>query len=122
MKFIVGVDEAGRGALAGPVAVGVALVSHDFDFARIPGVKDSKQLSPKERERLYALARELQKEKALDFTVAMVGAETIDRIGITRAVAVATGRALPRLAHVPHAVEVRLDGLLSAPRAYPYQQ
>ena len=50
MRFLVGVDEAGRGALAGPVAVGVAMVSRDFDFARIPGVKDSKLLSARQRE------------------------------------------------------------------------
>ena len=51
MKFLIGVDEAGRGALAGPGAVGVAMVPSGFDFAMVPGVKDSKQLSPRARER-----------------------------------------------------------------------
>ncbi len=119
MQFLIGVDEAGRGALAGPVAVGVALVRHDFDFVCIPGVKDSKQLSAKERERIYALARGLQKEGIIDFKVAMVGAKMIDRVGITRATALAVARALASLEksarYVPTNVAVRLDGLLSAP-------
>ncbi len=128
MRFLIGVDEAGRGPLAGPVAVGVALVSSDFDFGRIPGVKDSKQLSEKERERIYALARELQKEKVLDFKVAMVGAGMIDRIGISRATALAVARALARLScssycnFLPHDSDVRLDGLLHAPPEYTNQQ
>jgi ribonuclease HII len=122
MKFLIGVDEAGRGALAGPVAVGVTLVSSNFDFTCIPGVKDSKQLSPRERERIYALARELQREKILNFKVAMVGAVTIDRIGITQAVSLAIARALVRLACPPDEAEVRLDGLLSAPFVYTKQQ
>ena len=126
METVIGVDEVGRGALAGPVGVGVVRVSRGFDFARIPGVRDSKQLSLKERERIYALARQLQKESALDFKVAMVGAGVIDRIGITRATALAVARALSYLSHscefLPNSVEVRLDGLLSAPLIYTHQQ
>src|SRR3989344_4052045 len=122
MRFLVGVDEAGRGALAGPVAVGVAMVPSGFDFTLVPGVKDSKQLSPKERERIYALARRLQKEKLLDFKVAMVGAGVIDRIGITRATAKAVARGVFRLSCTPDEAEVRLDGLLHAPTAYTFQE
>ena len=122
MQFFVGVDEAGRGALAGPVGVGVVLTPHDFDFARIPEVRDSKQLSAKARERVYALARQLKKEKVLDFKVAMVEAKVIDKIGITRVTALAVARALARLEHSPLEVEVRLDGLLHAPMEYTHQQ
>jgi ribonuclease HII len=122
MQFLIGVDEAGRGALAGPVAVGVAMVPIDFDFGMVPRVKDSKMLTPLARERIYALARNLQKEKLLDFKVAMVGAGMIDRIGITRAVALATARALSRLSCDPAHAEVRLDGLLSAPVHFIHQQ
>lgn len=122
MKFLIGVDEAGRGALAGPVAVGVVLVSSGFDFGRIPGVKDSKQLSARQRERIYALTRGLKKEGKLNFKVAMVGAEMIDRVGITRATALAARRALSRLSCDPACTEVRLDGLLHAPTAYVCQQ
>jgi ribonuclease HII len=104
------------------VAVGAALVPSDFDFRRIPGVRDSKQLSPKGRERIYALTRELQKKEVLDFKVAMVGAGMIDKIGIARATALAVARALARLESLPSNVEVRLDGLLFAPLVYKRQQ
>ncbi|MEK7639457.1 MAG: ribonuclease HII, partial [Patescibacteria group bacterium] len=46
MKYLVGVDEAGRGPLAGPVAVGVVKVPVDFDWTLIRGVGDSKKVSP----------------------------------------------------------------------------
>jgi hypothetical protein len=49
-QFLVGIDEAGRGPIAGPVAVGVAVVPIDFNFAVFAGVKDSKKLSAKARE------------------------------------------------------------------------
>lgn len=42
MQFLVGVDEAGWGALAGPVAVGAAMVPREFDFGLVPRVKDSR--------------------------------------------------------------------------------
>ncbi len=52
-KYLIGVDEAGRGPLAGPVAVGVASVPGDFDWGLIPGVGDSKQVSEKKREEIF---------------------------------------------------------------------
>ena len=56
MRFMLGVDEAGRGPLAGPVAVGVVTVLEGFDVAReFPGVADSKKLSEKKREAIYEM-------------------------------------------------------------------
>ena len=52
-KWIIGVDEAGRGPLAGPVAVGVVLVPANFNWAIIPGVGDSKQVNEKIREQIF---------------------------------------------------------------------
>lgn len=120
--FIIGVDEAGRGALAGPVAVGVALVPQDFDWTLIPGVKDSKQLSEKRREEIFLRARVLKKEGKLDYKVALVSAATIDRRGITAAVRMGIARALKKLPHDIEVAEVRLDGLLHAPVHYLHQQ
>jgi ribonuclease HII len=51
--WVAGVDEAGRGPLAGPVAVGVAIVPHNFDWKLIPGVGDSKKGSPENRETIF---------------------------------------------------------------------
>ncbi len=122
MLTLIGVDEAGRGALAGPVAVGAACVPPDFDWKRLPGVRDSKLLSPASRERLFVAASELRQEGALDFRVALVGAAIIDCVGITRAVARGIARSLSRLTWEPDDVEVRLDGLLRAPAAYVRQR
>jgi ribonuclease HII len=47
VEWIVGVDEAGRGPLAGPVSIGIAVVPRDFDWKLIPGVNDSKKLTEK---------------------------------------------------------------------------
>lgn len=121
MPHLIGVDEAGRGALAGPVAVGAVCVPADFDWGLLPGVRDSKLLSPATRERLFIAANMLRREGILDFRVALVGAVTIDRSGINHAVALGISRILSRLDQDPEAVEVRLDGLLRAPAVYAHQ-
>lgn len=78
-KFIAGVDEVGRGPLAGPV-VCAAVIMPENDV--IDGVDDSKKLSEKKRERLA----ELIKEKAIAYCVAEVSEEEIDGINILNAV------------------------------------
>ena len=60
-KYIIGIDEAGRGPLAGPVSIGVALVPADFDWDQIPGVNDSKKLTEKKREDIFKIAQKLKK-------------------------------------------------------------
>ncbi len=122
MKYIIGIDEAGRGALAGPVAVGVAVVPADFEWALLPGVRDSKQLSPTRREEIFRAARSLERQGLIECRVALVGAATIDRIGISKAVACGIERAMARIGCSPDDADVRLDGLLRAPAHYARQQ
>ena len=122
MYDLIGVDEAGRGALAGPVAVGAAFVPQGFDWALLPGVRDSKLLSPAARERVYTAAVMLARDGLIDFKVVLVSASTIDRIGIVPSVTRGIESALSRLARDPGAVSVRLDGLLRAPPAYLRQE
>ena len=56
MRYMLGVDEAGRGPLAGPVAVGVVAVPEGFDVMKeFPGVADSKKLSEKRREKIFEM-------------------------------------------------------------------
>jgi ribonuclease HII len=117
-RVVVGIDEAGRGPLAGPVAVGVAVVADDFDWSCIPGVTDSKQLSPQKRATLFKQAKELRGNGTLDFTVVMVSAKVIDRIGIVPAVQMAMKRALKRLQLDPDQCTLKLDGGLTAPDSY----
>ena len=75
-----GVDEVGRGPLAGPVVCAAVILSLE-KARRIPGIDDSKKLSPKKREQLAALIREL----ARAWAVAEVSNEVIDEINVLQA-------------------------------------
>lgn len=78
VDLLAGLDEAGRGPLAGPVVVAAVIMSCDSD---IPYVFDSKKLSEKRRESVY---EDIQKE-ALAIGIGIVGPEEIDRINILQA-------------------------------------
>ncbi len=127
----IGVDEVGRGPLAGPVGVGVALVPLSFDWTKIPGVTDSKKLSEKKRETIYEVARALMTEGELFFAVAMVGAKEIDSSGIVPSINKAMYEALtevlmcvprPGLGQEYEEVQVLLDGGLKAPEQFTNQE
>lgn len=122
ITHIIGIDEAGRGPLAGPVAVGVACVPKGFNWRQLPGVTDSKKLTEKKREAIFECARGLKKEGKLEYAVSMVSAKVIDDIGIVPAVRLALQRALQRLGVSPQAVQVKLDGSLYAPKEYIHQK
>lgn len=114
-KWLVGIDEAGRGPLAGPVSVGVVKVPADFDWGMIPGVGDSKQIAAEKREALFRRAQELRHHRQFDFAVAMVGPSVIDEKGIVYAINLAMGRCIRRLELDPATCHIRLDGSLQAP-------
>ncbi len=93
-----GVDEAGRGALAGPVAAAVVILPPDPSLAQtLAGVRDSKQMTPLQRERW---AVEI-KRVALGWQVGFASAEEIDAIGIVPATRLAVQRALDSLSAPP---------------------
>jgi ribonuclease HII len=96
---IAGLDEAGRGALAGPVAVGAVILPKDKPLLLqiLEGVRDSKQLTPLERE---TLAPHI-KNNALSWSVAFAAAEEIDHYGIVPATRLAALRALEGLSITP---------------------
>ena len=98
-KRIAGLDEAGRGALAGPVAVGAVILPDDEPLLlqALAGVRDSKQMTPLGRERLAPRIREV----ALVWGVAFASAEEIDSLGIVRATRTAAMRALRGLSISP---------------------
>lgn len=119
MRFILGVDEAGRGPLAGPVSVGVVAVPEGFDVAKeFPGVADSKKLSEKNREKVFALLEARVAQGDARFTVEFETAEFIDEKGIAQAVRAALSRGVNALAPDAALVHVRLDGALKAPVEY----
>ncbi len=78
VKRIIGVDEAGRGPLAGPVVVAAVVMKMDNI---ISGVNDSKKLSEKKREEFYPMIL----ERAIDYKVVVIDEKTIDEINILNA-------------------------------------
>ena len=119
---MLGVDEAGRGPLAGPVAVGVVAVPEGFDVAKeFPGVADSKKLSEKRRETLFQMLEANAASGNIRFCVELESAETIDREGIAVAVKRAVARGVSTLAPDAMTVAVQLDGALRAPAEYMQQ-
>ena len=86
-NLVLGVDEAGRGPLAGPVSVGVVAVSEGFDVLKeFPGVRDSKKLSEKRREKIFQMLEARAKTGDIKYNVELESAEVIDEEGITVAV------------------------------------
>ena len=78
LKSICGIDEAGRGPLAGPVVVAGVIMPQN---SMIEGINDSKKVSEKKREKLYALII----EEAISYSVAIIGQDVIDDINILNA-------------------------------------
>ena len=102
-RYVVGLDEVGRGPLAGPVIAGATVFERGG--ACIEGLRDSKQMTAKERERVAAEIREV----ALFWSLAAASVREIDRINIRRATALAMRRAIARLGVIPDYILV--DGL-----------
>jgi ribonuclease HII len=107
-SFVAGLDEAGRGCLAGPVvAAAVILQLDDADLAlRLYGVRDSKQVTAQARERLYDVIM----QHALAVGVGVGSVELIDQRNILQATRHAMRSALTQLSLPPHAL--LLDALL----------
>ncbi len=124
--FLLGVDEAGRGPLAGPVSVGVVIATQGFDIREeFPGINDSKKLSEKKREVLYALLQNYVTIGILRYKVIFKSAEDIDTRGIVVVIKEAVWEGVRSLISNSSTVELRgseyrvlLDGSLSAPPEY----
>jgi len=99
LKYIAGLDEAGRGALAGPVSVGAVILPNDKTLlsATLSGARDSKQMTPRQRERLAIQIKEV----ALNWSVGFATAHEIDVQGIVRATRIAAIRALHQFSLSP---------------------
>ncbi len=119
-KFFIGIDEVGRGPLAGPVAVGAVLATPRM-IRRFRAIKESKQLSPRAREEWNERITTLSGDELL-FAVSFVSAKIIDSKGITFAIRTALHRSLKKLSADPNSVNVLLDGGLRAPEEYKNQK
>ena len=111
--YIAGIDEVGRGPLAGPVSIGVVWVKKDVVVEDlIPGITDSKKLSEKKREAIY---RAVGSFSEISYTVCSRDASYIDEGGIKGALKDAISEACSML---PAETFVYLDGRLSAPSSF----
>lgn len=120
VRYIIGVDEVGRGPLAGPVTVAAVMMPHDFSFGDIRP-NDSKKISEKKREEWFLFAQE---HPDISYAVASISPEMIDEIGISKSTILAVEQSLEKLSSTwglgpqVEEVEVLLDGLLRAPKQY----
>lgn len=97
-RYIAGIDEAGRGALAGPVAAAALILPQHLDLkAKLHGVRDSKQMTPNQREYWAKILR----TTALVWSVGFASHAEIDTLGILPATRLAARRALESLAIQP---------------------
>ena len=111
MDWKIGIDEVGRGCLAGHVSVGAVMVQ--VDAKPIPGVDDSKKLSPKKRESVH---RTILETPSVFVAVTSAPVEVIDRVGIDKAVLACFERAARRLLAIAEekglgpVVSIKIDG------------
>lgn len=112
VPLIAGVDESGRGPLAGPVVAAAVILPPGLDF---PGLRDSKRLTPEVRLALDEMIR----SRALAFAIGEMSPRHIERLGILGASLKAMAQAIQALSIIPDMVLV--DGHQPLPLAYPQQ-
>lgn len=140
MKFIIGVDEAGRGPIAGPVSVGIFGAEEKIGKWIIKNLfqnklRDSKKLSAKKREEIYQKLLILKRESQVFFAVTHVSNQVIDKRGISKAIQIGIEKCLKNLnienllktrlavGQVENSkFKIKLDGLLKAPEEYKNQK
>lgn len=105
-RAVAGIDEAGRGPLAGPVVAAAVILPEEFD---LPGLNDSKQISEKKRNELYPLIH----EQAIAVGIGVSRAEEIDQINILQATLKGMTRAVGRLSVSPD--YLLIDGITPVP-------
>jgi len=139
---MIGIDEVGRGPVAGPVAVGAVLIlkENEKEVAKIfsagggsapggKGIKDSKKLTSKKRNEWFEKMKEAKQEKLIDYKVIFVDSEKIDKFGIVPSIQSCINQALKSLNsqgsgpwEFGEECLVLLDGGLKAPEEFINQE
>lgn len=128
IKYLIGIDEAGRGPIAGPVAVGVVMWHLDTKCPSLHPVsksplRDSKKLTARQREAWFSWLGEQKGAGELNWSVSLVAAGVIDSQGIVSAIRQGIDNCLKQVAaelagFEPTQCQVLLDGSLRAPEVY----
>lgn len=141
IKYVIGIDEVGRGPIAGPVAVcafklpitdyqparrqGGLLIENAKEELKIP-LRDSKKLSRKHREVWFEFLKKEKERGNCDYAVSFVSSENIDKFGIAKCIRKALDSSLLNLLKTsslePSYYKLMLDGGLKAPKEYIYQE
>ncbi|HAQ02923.1 TPA: ribonuclease HII [Candidatus Nomurabacteria bacterium] len=108
IKYIIGIDEVGRGPLAGPVAVCAFLIKDEkfietcigqtYAEKKLSKLKDSKKLSKKQREEWFEYLKKQKAEGFCDYSVSFVSSENIDKFGIAKCIQKALNESLYKVA------------------------
>lgn len=121
--YIIGVDEAGRGPLAGPISVGVSFIPNVykkevFSLLKKHGLNDSKQVKEEERENLYKILDTLKKEEKINWSVILISAQIIETKGIVFAINLAIEKGLKKIQSInfEKETELEMDGALKIPK------
>jgi len=122
-KYVVGIDEVGRGPIAGPLAIGAVMWSADLVPKKIfAGVKDSKKLSLKKRQEWLKVMEEEKRNQNLNFSVSFVSEKVIDKRGLSFSLKLGIARSLKKLSVNGSECLILLDGGLKASMEYLHQE
>ena len=127
-QFLIGVDEAGRGPLAGPVAVGAFAIRSNEILKIFKGARDSKKMTPLARQAVFLEIKQAQKDGDIYYAVSYSSAKMIDEKGIVPAIKSALDRSLKKIeknfvqGETLYNCHVLLDGSLKAPSRYVNQK
>jgi ribonuclease HII len=127
-RIIVGIDEVGRGPLAGPVTVCVVSCQEEIykklrRDLRLPALgKDSKKLTPKDREKYSTVLKFLEKEGKIQFQIIHTSNKIIDTKGISSCIKKAIRDGIEKLKLNPKTTKILLDGGLKAPQEFKNQK
>lgn len=131
IQYLVGIDEVGRGPLAGPVTVGVFGIEKSFlkEFETLAtqlGITDSKKISEKRRSEISKILCDMERAGKCFFHIGMTPASYIDTHGIVPAIKkslhTALGNVVTHYTASPEQTQIFLDGGLYAPEQYKHQQ
>jgi ribonuclease HII len=127
-EYLIGIDEAGRGPLAGPVSIGVSFIpkvhqKEVFSLLKKAGLNDSKQVKEKTRGELYRFLLQFKKESKINFAVTLVPADIISTEGIVFAINFGIKKGLQKIlarhsreGGNPGQIILELDGALRIPQ------